>query len=227
MSTARDTVMSTSELLERILAQLPLRYLLVAAPLVCKAWQAIITLSPTLQRALFFQPDPSPRSDSEPVRNPLLVEMFPPFFAGAGKNRWSWSGQASTIMAMPWSKAPDAFKRKEASWRRMLVTQPPAQTMIVTETCHGQIGDYEQRAVLHDLSLRMGFLYDLAVPLIDRVASSFCIHWHHEPDRDSEGDLTLAVIYTSQCRVDLAGTLDKRFYSDGAEPVDIDFVESG
>ncbi|KAJ7478352.1 hypothetical protein FB451DRAFT_1241841 [Mycena latifolia] len=218
MSTARDTVMSTPELLERILAQLPLRYLLVAAPLVCKAWQAIISLSPTLQRALFFQPDPSPRSDSEPVRNPLLVEM---------QNRWSWPGQASTIMAMPWSKAPDAFKRKEASWRRMLVTQPPAQTMIVTETCHGQIGDYEQRAVLHDLSLPMGLLYDLAVPLIDRVASSFCIHWHSEPDRDLEGDLTLAVIYTSQCRVDLAGTLDKRFYSDGAEPVDIDFAESG
>ncbi|KAJ7696980.1 hypothetical protein B0H17DRAFT_881974, partial [Mycena rosella] len=157
MSTATDIVISTPELLEHTLAQLPMRDLLVTAPLVSKTWHAI-TLSPTLQRALFFQPDPLSNAVQ---KNPLLVEIFPPFFAPEGRNRWSWPGEASTIMSMPWSKAPDAFKRKEASWRRMLVTQPPAQTMAIIETRHGQLGDSERQAVLDDLSLRMGVLYDL------------------------------------------------------------------
>ncbi|KAJ7123552.1 hypothetical protein C8R44DRAFT_917660 [Mycena epipterygia] len=63
--------------------------------------------------------------------------------------------------------------------------------MTIIETCHGQGGyNSERRAVLTDLSLRrMGVLYGIAVPFIDRVASSFCIHWHN--DINPEGDLTL------------------------------------
>ncbi|KAJ7490550.1 hypothetical protein FB451DRAFT_1079334, partial [Mycena latifolia] len=157
MSTAKDTVMTTPELLELTLSQLPIRDLLVTAPLVCKTWQAI-TLLPSLQRTFFFQPDLS----SEPVQNPLLAELFSPFFTPEGPNRWSWPGDADSIMAMPWYKAPDAFKREDASWRRMLVTQPPAQTIIVTERRHARGGDSERRAVLNGLSLRMGTLYDIA-----------------------------------------------------------------
>ncbi|KAJ7445056.1 hypothetical protein FB451DRAFT_1293226 [Mycena latifolia] len=218
MSTAKAAVMSTPELLELTLAQLPMRDLLVTAPLVCKMWQAI-TLSPTLQRALFFQPDPS----SECIQNPLLAELFPPFFAPESPNGRSQLGNAKAIMAMPWSKAPDAFKREDASWRRMLVTQPPAHTMIVTESCHARGGNFERRAVLKDLSLRMGTLYDIAVPLIDRVASSFRICWHS--DANSEGDLTLAVAYTVQCRRGLPSPLARRFYSDGHKPLKIKFKE--
>ncbi|KAJ6538530.1 hypothetical protein DFH09DRAFT_1177151 [Mycena vulgaris] len=218
MSTAQDVVIFTPELLELVLSHLPIRDLLITAPLVSKTWQTI-TLSPTLQRALFFQPDPS----AEPVQNPLLVEMFPPFFALEVTSRWSWPGEASSIMSMPWSKAPDAFKREEASWRRMLVMQPPAQKMTVTETCHGQSGNSERRAVLDDLSLRMGILYDLAVPFIDRFASSFCIRWHD--NSDNEGDLTLAVIFTQQCSMGRERLLDKRFFSDGAKSVKINFGE--
>ncbi|KAJ7813868.1 hypothetical protein B0H14DRAFT_2851835 [Mycena olivaceomarginata] len=99
MSAAQDTVISMPELLELILALLPMRHLLLVAPLVSKTWQAI-TLTPGPQRTLFFQPD----LGSEPIQNPLLVE------------------------------AEDAFKREGASWRRMLVTQPPARTMTVVET---------------------------------------------------------------------------------------------
>ncbi|KAJ7123562.1 hypothetical protein C8R44DRAFT_875750 [Mycena epipterygia] len=172
MSSAKDVVISTPELLELILARLPMRKLLTTAPLVSKMWKAH-TLSPALQRALFFQPDPS----SERIQNPLLLELFSRFFGPKGPNRWSWPGEASTIMVMPWAKTPDAFKRADASWRRMLVQQPTAQTMTITETCHGQGGyNSERRAVLNDLSLRMGVLYDMAVPFIDRVASSFCIN---------------------------------------------------
>lgn len=220
MSTAKDTVIRTPELLELILAHLPIRDLLIIAPLVSKTWQTI-TLSPTLQRALFFQPDPS----SAPVQNPLLVEIFPPFFAPDSPDRWSWP-DADAIMSMPWSKAPAAFRRPEASWRRMLVTQPPAQTMLVSERCHTRRGSSERRAVLDDLELRMGLLYDLAVPLVDRVVSSFCIRWHNSVEKDQDGDLTLKAIYTAMCIEGRPGGLDERFYTEGARSdVEINFGE--
>ncbi|KAJ7445053.1 hypothetical protein FB451DRAFT_1293221 [Mycena latifolia] len=215
MSTAKVTVMSTPELLE---LTLPMRDLLVTAPLVCKMWQAM-TLSPSLQRALFFQPDPS----SECIQNPLLAELFPPFFAPESPNGRSQLGNAKAIMAMPWSKAPDAFKREDASWRRMLVTQPPAQTMIITKTRHTRGGNFKHRVVLKDLSLRMSTLYDTAVPLINRAASSFLICWHG--DDNSEGDLTLAVASTVQCVRRLSSPLAKQFYSDGHKSLEFKFEE--
>ncbi|KAJ7227784.1 hypothetical protein C8J57DRAFT_1388566 [Mycena rebaudengoi] len=210
---AQDTVISTPELLELTLSHMPMRDLLVTAPLVCKMWQEIILhqpfdkyadVAPSLQRALFFQADPI----SEPVQSPLLVEMFPPFFAAEGPDRWSWPGDADTIMSMQWSKAPKAFKRKEASWRCMLVYQPPAQTMIITEISHDRRCNFKRQGGLQDLSLRMGVLHDLAIPFIDRSASSFCIRWHTEIHR--EVDLTLAVVFTSQC-VERPSTLGPEF----------------
>ncbi|KAJ7439120.1 hypothetical protein FB451DRAFT_157472 [Mycena latifolia] len=85
MSTAKDIVIATLELLELILARLPLRDLLVTAPPVSKMWQAL-TLTPTSQCTLFFHPDPSV---SPPTQNPLLVEIFPPFFPLQGQNHGS------------------------------------------------------------------------------------------------------------------------------------------
>ncbi|KAJ7776844.1 hypothetical protein DFH07DRAFT_766548 [Mycena maculata] len=213
MTAAKDTVISAPELLELTLAQLPMRDLLATVPLVSRMWHAI-TLSPTLQRTLFFEPDPL----SEPTQNPLLVELFPPFFTATPEDaqeyercfgRWpAWPGTASTIMLMPWSKAPNTFKRKDASWRRMLVMQPPAKTMMIMETRRLRYGDHHRRAVLQDLSLCMGDLFDLAVPWLDYFASSFCIHWHHDMD---QGDLTLAVRYTPGS----SPRLEKKFYTDG------------
>ncbi|KAJ7763416.1 hypothetical protein B0H16DRAFT_1527814 [Mycena metata] len=130
MSTALDTVISSPELVELILARLPLRNLLVTASRVNKMWNAI-TLTPTLQRILFFQPEPS---NWRPLRNPLLMELFPPFFAPQGPHgRWYWPGDAESIAEMPWATATEAFRRPDASWRRMLVLQPPALTLIVQE----------------------------------------------------------------------------------------------
>ncbi|KAF8187906.1 hypothetical protein K438DRAFT_1420560, partial [Mycena galopus ATCC 62051] len=147
-------VMSTPELVELTLSHLPMRDLLVTVPLVSKTWQAI-TLTPALQRALFFLPQ---LTASKRVRNPLLIENFHPFFAREAPNCRGWP-DAKAIQKMPWSKASDAFRRPEASWRRMLVTQPPSQSMVVSVISNG--GHSEQRAVLKDLSLRMGTLYDL------------------------------------------------------------------
>ncbi|KAJ7899782.1 hypothetical protein B0H13DRAFT_2196034, partial [Mycena leptocephala] len=157
---ARDSVIQTPELVEHTLALLPIRDLLVTAPLVSKMWQAI-TLSPSLQRALFFEPDPK-ASASHPIKNPLLVELFQPFFAPNAAREFPWPGSATAILAMPWAQALEAFKRADASWRRMLVTQPPAQTMVIIQNSHGMGGMSQRKAVLRDLSLRMGMLYDFA-----------------------------------------------------------------
>ncbi|KAF8214617.1 hypothetical protein K438DRAFT_1749707 [Mycena galopus ATCC 62051] len=190
MSTVQHTVIAIPELLEIILAQLPMRDLLVAAPLVSKTWQ-MTTLSPTLQCALFFLPDPSSRL----VLNPLLVEIFPPFFAKGEGIGWSWPGNVSSIKSMPWSKAPHAFRRPEASWRRMLAAQPPVQTMVVTETVRGVDADVicTRRAVKKISSLYMGVLYDLAFLYAERQSANFCMRWPGHNGVDPECDLTLAV----------------------------------
>ncbi|KAJ7256140.1 hypothetical protein B0H12DRAFT_517679 [Mycena haematopus] len=223
MSNAQVTVMSTPELLEHTLAHLPMRDLLVTAPLVSKTWQAI-TLTPTLQRLLFFQPD---TRLSSRVENPLLVDLFPPFFASSGPHRWSWPNSKS-LESMPWARAPDAFKRPEASWRRMLVTQPPAPRLVVTERCYGQGGIATRRAVLDDPCLRMGVLYDLVLPFIDRVASWFCIRWHQDYDYDGadpgcRDEIVLAIAFTQQCSPSLRTVIDGRFYSDAAEALGLKF----
>jgi len=97
--------------------------------------------------------------------------------------------------------------------------------MIITETCSSDSRSTERRAVLKDLSLRMGVLYDLVVPFIDRFASSFFVHWHH--GMDVEGDLILAVkwrqLYMGPQR--RGNTVDERFYSDRTKSVEINFSE--
>ncbi|KAJ6505377.1 hypothetical protein C8R45DRAFT_1209146 [Mycena sanguinolenta] len=217
MSTVRDRVIATPELLELILAQLPMRSLLVTAPLVSKTWQAI-TLTPTLQRALFLLPDPS----SEPVQNPLLAKLFPPFFP----KRRNQHGTSKTISALPWAKAPDAFQRADASWRRMLVTQPPAQTMAITETRSTRGGRSQRHAVFNDPALSMAVLYDLAVEFIDRQSSSFRVHWQHKDEIGSQSDLTLSVSYSRGCVISLQGRwVDEQFHSEAREVVKVDFGE--
>ncbi|KAJ6584380.1 hypothetical protein B0H19DRAFT_1104882 [Mycena capillaripes] len=241
MSPAQDTVLLTPELLELVLTHVPMRDLLVTASRVSKTWRAL-TLAPTLQRILFFQPDPS--ASSETTQNPLLVELFPPFFIpelmARDSERWEegdWP-DANAIKAMPWSRAPDAFRRREASWRRMLVAQPPARTMGVIERCHDRGGDSERRGVLRvateldsEGGLRMGVLYDIVLPLINRTDSSFCIRWHSDTGLDEsqeqeeeKGGLTLTAIFTAACIRGRPGPFrDQLFYSEGAKSVEIEF----
>ncbi|KAJ7606939.1 hypothetical protein DFH06DRAFT_1382193 [Mycena polygramma] len=184
MSSAEE-VLSTPELLELILWHLPMRTLLIAAPLVSKTWQAV-TLSPILQQALFFQPDPA--FASHPIQNPLLVELFPPFFTPIpqGVKHWLWPS-TKALRAMPWAKAPHAFRRAEASWRRMLVRQPPVQTMQLTDRCHARATN-ERWALMTNLELRMGMLYDMTVPFIDHESGWFCIDWNAHTDSDGDKD---------------------------------------
>ncbi|KAJ6481875.1 hypothetical protein C8R45DRAFT_1100281 [Mycena sanguinolenta] len=168
---ARDATTSTPELLELILAHLPMRDLLVTAPLVSK----------TLVKSFICT-----HTESAPGG------VVSPLFHLSG-SRQGLLDTAKAIKSMPWVKSSDAFKRAEASWRRMLVTQLPALKMIVTETWYGKSSTAERRTAMADISpLRMGSLYDIALPFADAdMDSSFCVLWCN----NSEDELILAVIY--------------------------------
>ncbi|KAJ1337955.1 F-box-like domain-containing protein [Microdochium nivale] len=142
-----DNVLAIPELLETILVNLDTRTLLVAAQRVNRTWRSSIRDSPTLQKALFFRPDHS-ASLSAPVFNKLLVVAFPFCFtqlwqapdAPAPLQVTSRSTDTSTLGAAPFpastqiTSRADAFSRTEASWRRMLIQQPPLRSYGVVMT---------------------------------------------------------------------------------------------
>ncbi|KAJ7688207.1 hypothetical protein B0H14DRAFT_3533436 [Mycena olivaceomarginata] len=211
MSTlAQVQVISTTELLEHILAELPLRDLLVSAPLISKIWRAV-TFSPTLQHVLLFD------------------TLVPAFASSERKNNTAaCPGNTDSLTAMPWARSPEAFKRAEASWRRMLVTQPPVQSVVIKQTSYGPAGESDRQGALNDVALRMGALYDLTVSLIDDDSMFFRIEWSNANSNTGadlkEGDVTLFVTCSTGC-MDAFEPLDARFLSDGAGHVEVDFGE--
>lgn len=158
-SDAMNDVMQTSELLETILLQLPIRDLLLTTPLVCKAWQAAITASPRLRQALFLTP-----LKAKPLR----------FMRRKGAGVWAEDEQdqhAYTVLVNPFytfltkrlgypSKPRGAFHealmRPDASWQCMLLTQP-ASTRHEEAVTEGAIVAREQVGEEREL-VRLGSL---------------------------------------------------------------------
>ncbi|KAJ7306850.1 hypothetical protein DFH08DRAFT_1054251 [Mycena albidolilacea] len=140
---------------------------------------------------------------STPLQNSLLDEIFPPFVTPGphDENTWKWPGTARAIRAIPWSKVPDVFKRED--------------TLVLEETCFGQY-DAHRQAVVNGLLLRMGDLYDPAVPYSDcAMRCTFCVHWPgNEVELKGESGLTFVVTYTEGCDPKCSGELGD-FYSDG------------
>ncbi|KAI9927726.1 hypothetical protein ASPWEDRAFT_549886 [Aspergillus wentii DTO 134E9] len=113
------------ELLEHILIFLDIRTLLISAQRVCRLWNQVIAQSKALQQALFFHPTDS--KDQERIRNPLLSDVF-----------WSctvpwklWDKPYGPASYQPennktgiWNLI-ERIERENASWRRMLIQQPP------------------------------------------------------------------------------------------------------
>jgi hypothetical protein len=109
----------------------------------------------------------------------------------------------------------------------MLVTQPPAQMMVVIQESHGMGGMSERRAVLRDLSLRMGMLYDFAVPFLHYDDARFRIKWNNGRTAE-KGDLTFVLSSSTSCVVvnlDPERVIDERFDSDGRNTVEINYSE--
>lgn len=92
-----------------------------------------------LQQALFFEPIP-PEQCRKKLFNPLLAQ----YFTGLLPPSMDPSGVRDCNLWHTWSKQSDRRQkifRREASWRRMLVQQPPASLAYVeaSYSCGDQI----------------------------------------------------------------------------------------
>ncbi|KAH1497477.1 hypothetical protein LV164_001707 [Aspergillus fumigatus] len=189
MAESQRLVLSTPELLENILLYLDVQSLLTSAQRVCRSWTRLIQTSLRLQQALFFQPIP-PEKCREKLLNPLLAKHFWNFFPPA---RDPSGVRECTYLLL---SGPEASERRqkllrcEASWRRMLVQQPPASLAYVQAThtrggwifkhyylpcdaaptthwVHGQVQ-------MDLIGLRMNMLYDL---VFESLLGGLRRHW--------------------------------------------------
>ena len=171
-ASASHAFFSTPELLEGFLLEVPLRDLLVAAQRVNPNWHEMVASSPALQQKLFFQPR-SAQEDRELEFNPLLQQLFPPWFE-TPKSRFE---RGEPFKALQWNKNPTtqmAYARREASWRRMLPMQPPPKTLRVVKHSYSQGGESKAGGgIKFQDGVRMGTLYDLAQEAVAIPISSF------------------------------------------------------
>ena len=151
-TSAQTHALSIPEIFELILLNLDTRTLLTKATRICHAWTNFIDSSPPIQWALFFRPLDNALNIPK-TQNPLLAETFPSIFHQSGtsngktnttkKSSTSTSNVTFTTFAMV--KHPrkwDVFIRPEASWRRMLVQQPPVYTLSLLRSNVGHGGQY-------------------------------------------------------------------------------------
>ncbi|KAL2848779.1 hypothetical protein BJX68DRAFT_255799 [Aspergillus pseudodeflectus] len=135
----------TPEILEMILLQVDMRTLLTFGQRVCHAWKNLIRTSRFLQRALFFMPiQESEWAAGEKTLNPLLAEAFPSIFPAKYK-----CDERFSIPQLPMAKDSEAmaiFGRRDASWRRMLVQQPPLSHIGVFHVRHTRVGNRVKRS---------------------------------------------------------------------------------
>lgn len=216
MPSSTQTVLGMPELFENILLHVHLRTLLTAAQLVNREWRATIVNSPALQRALFFQPWPAIPSPSpstgvgkeqqpcpKPKINPLLAEAFPMFF-----DKCCFGRRKSELASFAHNSAAgygDALLQVGASWRRMLICQPPVMRLGIWHryrpqrgprlpnrdcpgsfTCRAFSLQEEERPAWPELGLlpglRMGTLYDRVIDMLVGGRCSVALYWDIERD---------------------------------------------
>ncbi|OJJ33317.1 hypothetical protein ASPWEDRAFT_619105 [Aspergillus wentii DTO 134E9] len=138
------------ELLELILLSVDMQTLLTSQR-VCRLWHNLINISKPLQKALFFLPiELNPNTARKTyTRNPLIRKILWPNF----------------ICSTPLSESTrylDKYQRKEASWRRMLMQQPPTSIIGILEYYPPKRGRWYSKISVKKTGdhLRMGVLCD-------------------------------------------------------------------
>jgi len=165
-------VFAIPELLELILLNLPSPDILRLAT-TSRAFNLLIKHSHRLQSKLYFRPNCSPIPGDDNIDfhlNPFLEASFPGWLT-------STNGQPAIpehlrdanepFTRSRWSRYPEAFRYHQASWRNMLITQPPIERIHIIKT-HFQryYEETEEHADSvftlrgHEGGLRMGTLYD-------------------------------------------------------------------
>ncbi|KAJ4370767.1 hypothetical protein N0V83_005289 [Neocucurbitaria cava] len=171
MTSAREQVLGTPELLEAVLYQLcqiAPQIELLRARIVSHGFRAAITSSPCIQQLLFLRAERATKRESWRL-NPLLSKHFVPWFAGPLSDRWSMPTH-KTLLLLDWMESKrEAFLRAEASWRNMLVVQPPPEQLSIIRFSHARLVNGEDKRQDASVSfagspaggVTMGFLYDI------------------------------------------------------------------
>lgn len=215
MSTACETVFSILELLETILLHLP-QCTLFHAQRVNRTFHTLIINSPAIQQALFFRAKPTTGQLVNYEQNALLCQSFPDWFQlrSSSLHRFAKQMRRDAFDRLDWNQSEEkkrAYARRDASWRRMLVLQPPATLLEVKGHVHAMGGDSERvgNLALRDPRLRasnvtrrtspnrdlahegltMGLLYDMVELAVMGESNSFWLEWNMFPapmdDKDS------------------------------------------
>ncbi|KAH6719709.1 hypothetical protein BKA61DRAFT_667630 [Leptodontidium sp. MPI-SDFR-AT-0119] len=146
--TAAQQVLSTPELLENILSQLPFYDLLIHAQRVNRIFQGVISSYPSIQKALYFLPAPDqvvpqPCPFLRASSNTRYVDRRIPDWEqvhsdlsnqGKRRRRGEWlnnSGLTPYSRTAASSVRKEAVARQDASWRKMLLVQPPIKEAYV------------------------------------------------------------------------------------------------
>ncbi|KAF7162566.1 hypothetical protein CNMCM5623_007812 [Aspergillus felis] len=162
------------EILEMILLNLDMRTLLCVQR-TCRFWLSIIRDSSLIQKALYFTPIEN-TPGQEKVQNPLLVEAFPALFklVDPDNPEDDYEYDDPTLAAfdmMESSSKLAAYLRPEASWRRMLLQQPPVckfEVYFYSTNGYGFTHTYFEVPVQQDPrgfadGLRMGDFFEVLV----------------------------------------------------------------
>jgi hypothetical protein len=184
MSSSIQSVLQTPELLLLISRQLDRRSLLTIAQPVSKRWRRMMKHDPVIQQILFFKG----MTDSDPdflgMFNPILVELFPGWLAGGNRRSQSILNFYADLALAKTERRREAFLRPKASWRRMLVRQPPVYTVArsVVAGYKGGGRRYSRPTKrTYKGGLTMGALYDFA-----RVDQWMGLFWRCEFVVESE-----------------------------------------
>ncbi|KAF2477462.1 uncharacterized protein BDR25DRAFT_390079 [Lindgomyces ingoldianus] len=147
---ASHRVFESLTLFDHILSLVSPQDLLISCLRVSREWNDAISNSLILQQRLFFKPcdypDPSKvdwdpgvpnslfYSPNEPgytdyTLNPFLIRAFPRWFYAPDDMAQHCRGDneisGRDFVNLPWNKNPEVWRRKNASWRRMEIAQPP------------------------------------------------------------------------------------------------------
>ncbi|KAJ5097475.1 hypothetical protein N7456_008196 [Penicillium angulare] len=205
----QQTAIQIPEILENILLHLDEKSLLTSAQRVSRFWHDLVS-QPPLQKHLFFQPD---WDQKEKVTSELLVENFPLWFPNnAGQPAQSTENmqnigivdlrdhRRNAFKTLPIASPlkNEAFMYKDASWRRMLVQQPPIPKLVVFTTANSMMGTFfEGPAIVEELfsykklddleskppdksePLRMDLFYDTFTIMSHESPSTFMFIWNH------------------------------------------------
>ncbi|RAH76003.1 hypothetical protein BO86DRAFT_405057 [Aspergillus japonicus CBS 114.51] len=108
------------ELVEQILLQMDMQTLLISTR-VCYLWHDLISKSQAMQTSLFFQPAENTPQGERRTINPLIIQkIWPEYLTSSNTCHREY------------------YERPEASWRRMLLHQPPTAKLCLLN----YMGDY-------------------------------------------------------------------------------------